>query len=1120
MLGKVKTVRKDPIFMSKDKFFASVFLVILLFSLQGFSQSNVGQISGKVFDSSGAVIPKCSISATNQDTGLKQTAATDDSGSYSFPSLARGTYTVHAEVQGFRPSEQSGVLLEAASRRVVDFTLQVGTLTEAVSVTASVDQVQTASGEVSQQIGERQLSQIALNGRNYVQMLQLVPGVVATSTDPFSLGLNTTAQRVNGIRTNSVYFMVDGTDNMDNGANSNAITNPNIDAIEEIKILTSSYSAEFGGRAGAMMNVVMKSGTRDFHGSLFEFVRNDSFDARSFFSISKPPLRFNNFGWTLGGPIYIPGKWNADKSKWFFFAGQEWKYNHQGTAYISTVPTQAERDGDFRSSSLTAPVDPLTGQAFPNRTVPSSRFSKNGPLLLKPYPLPNFAGPGGNYSMNGVNRTDTREDLIKVDYNMSTSTQISYRWTHDNWDIWNAVQGGNLGVVPGGRPRPGWTTIANWRQTLSPTTVNSFSFSATGNEIAGNPQNQIMKRSALGLTYTEIFPNNEYGVGPNLTISGFTGYTAGDRIKNAMTTFQWRDDFSKVIGSHTLKFGTQITRSRKNQNNSGANESGAVTFNTSAARSSKNALADVLLGNFQTYTEGQVDTWMWARFTQVEFYAQDSWRVNRRLSMELGLRYNLIGPIYSALGNFTTFLPSRYDRTKAPQVLPSNGALVPNTGDPYNGIVILGSGFPDAAKGRIPAAADTSLSRLFGVVPRGGKPMNYRDFGPRLGFAYDPCGTGKTSIRGGFGIFYDLMQTNYIMNSQGNPPFVSSASVYDGNIDNPGAATSQTFPPSLSVISTQHPNPRVMSYNLGIQQELPGAIIADVNYVGTLGRNLNWRTINLNQLPQGTRLNAPQSSQNVNALRPYLGYGDINMNENGDSSNYNSLQVALRRRMEKGLLFGVNYTFSRALDTTSGTPQNAYDARADYGLASIHRQHVFNVNYVYELPFFRQHGVAAVRQILSGWELSGITTFQSGAPVNITVPTDVARIGVSSSRATLTRDPRLSPDQRTLARWFNTEAALAPEKMVQGRFGDSGRNILIGPAFSQWDVSLLKNIRLREKTSLQFRAESFNLWNHASFTGINTTVRFDAAGKPTQNYGAVTSSGPGRILSFGLKLIF
>jgi hypothetical protein len=1106
--------------MSLARIIRVVLVLALLVWSPAWPQTNVGQISGKVFDASGAVVPKCTIAVSNLETGLLQSATTDDSGTYSFPSLPRGTYTVRAEAHGFRPSEQSAVNLDAASRRTVDFTLVLGEMTETISVAASAGQVQTSSGDVSQLITERQLTQIALNGRNYVQMLQLVPGVMAASTDPFSLGLNATAQRVNGVRTNSVYFMVDGTDNMDNGANSNAIINPNIDAIGEVRILTSSYSAEFGGRAGAIMNVVMKSGTRDFHGSLFEFVRNDSFDARSFFALATPMLRFNDFGWTLGGPLYIPKKWNKDRSKWFFFAGQEWKYNHQGVAQISTVPTAAERAGDFRNSTLAAPVDPLSGLAFPNRTVPADRFSKNGPPLLKPFPLPNFGGPGGNYSINGVNRTDTREDLLKVDYLLSPATQISYRWTHDNWDIWNPFQGGNLGIVPGGRPRPGYTTIASWRQTISPSMLNSFSFSVTHNQIAGNPQLQILLRSTLGLTYPEIFPPNQYQVGPSVNISGFTGYTAGDRIKNNMATFQWRDDFSKVHGAHTLKFGTQLTRSRKNQNNSGNNENGTVTFNTSAVKTSKNAVADTLLGNFQTYTEGQVDTWMWARFNQFEFYAQDSWRVHRKFSVELGLRYNIIEPIYSALGNFTTFLPGLYNPAKAPQVLASNGALVPGTGDPYNGIAILGSSFPQAATGRIPAASDPSVTRLFVGVPRGGKPINYRDFGPRVGFAYDPFGTGKTALRGGFGIFYDLMQTNYIMNSQGNPPFVSSASVYDGNIDNPGAATTQAFPPDLSVISTTHPDPKVMSFNLGVQQQLPGSFIADVGYVGTLGRNLNWRTINLNQLRVGTRLNAPQSTMNVNALRPFLGYGNINMNENGDSSNYNSMQVGVNRRKARGLSFGTSYTFSRTLDTSSGTPQDSYNAGPDYGLSAIHRKHVLNFNYVYELPFFRTGPNKLLQQALGGWEISGITSFQSGAPNSVSVPSDVARIGVSSSRASLSGDPNLAASDRTLARWFNTEAFLAPEKMIQGQFGNSGRNILIGPGFTQWDVALMKNVRFRERANLQFRAESFNVWNHASFTAINTTVRFDAAGKPTQGYGAVTASGPGRILSFGLKLLF
>jgi hypothetical protein len=314
--------------------------------------------------------------------------------------------------------------------------------------------------------------------------------------------------------------------------------------------------------------------------------------------------------------------------------------------------------------------------------------------------------------------------------------------------------------------------------------------------------------------------------------------------------------------------------------------------------------------------------------------------------------------------------------------------------------------------------------------------------------------------------------------------------------------------------------PSAYSMNLGVQRELPFSLIADASYVGTLGRRLT-RTLNLNQLRPGTRLNPPNSNINANALRPYPGYGNITFQENGDSSNYNSLQASLNRRMNRGLQFGLSYTWSKTLDSTSGSPQDIYNARADYGLSSIHRAHVLTLNYVYQMPFFRKSGHAFLKNALGGWDLAGITSFQSGAPVSVSVPVDVARIGTGSSRASSVADPVLRKNERTLVRWFNAEAFLDPSRMVQGVFGNTGRNILIGPGFSQWDVSLLKDIALpREKMSLQLRAESFNLPNHASFTGINTTVRFDTQGKPAQNYGSITGSGSGRILSFGLKLVF
>jgi hypothetical protein len=1040
-----------------------------------------------------------------------------------FPSLAAGVYDLSAEVSGFKTVVKTGIALDSASRRVVDIRLEVGEVTERIAVVAEAEQVQTTTGDIGRVITEQQITQLALNGRNYLQLIRMIPGVTIVNTNPFAMQLNTNHQAINGLRgtgsSTSLYVTLDGADNIYNGGNGIALVSPSVDSIAEVKVLTSSYSAEFGGRMGAIVNVVTKGGTREFHGTLFEFVRNDAFDARNFFAATVDRLRFNNFGGTLGGPVFIPGRWNTDRQKLFFFYSQEFKYTRQGFTQVNVVPSAAERSGDFRGSALPAPVDPNNGQPFPDRVVPRSRFSQNGPRLLQPLPLPNFAGPGGNHVISNVNQTDPRQELLRVDYNASDRTQITYRYTHDDYWIWNASQGTTLGFVPGGRPRRGYVTLISLHHTFSPTMLNFLSFNMGRGKIAGLPDNQPVSRTALGLTFPEIFPANRSNVGPQVSMAGFTGYNSGDRLTSRNLTFQIRDDFTKVYGRHTLKFGAHLTRSYMRENLNLRDE-GVVSFNTSARNTSRNVIADVLLGWFQNYTEAERDMMWYSRFNQFEFYAQDSFRVNRRLTLDLGLRYNFIPPFYNPQGNVATFLPSRYDPAKAPTVSPSDGSIVPGTGDPYNGIAILGSGWPDFAKGRIPQVNDPALTRLFAGLPLSGSETNYRDWAPRIGVAWDIFGTGRTALRTGYGIFHERQQQNLIISLSSNPPFVGSANIFDGNIDNPAGGSSRLFPGNVTWWPQYFPTPRVMSYNFGIQQRLWGDVILDVNYVGNQARYLP-RSLNANQLPEGTRLNPPNSTINPNALRQYRGYANVSRRDNGDNSNYNAFQMTVSRRSRSGLSLSGNYTWGKALDTSSGTPQNARDARPDYGLSSVHRAHIANFNYIWELPFFpRQSSPRLLHWTFGGWEISGVTSMQSGAPFTVTVPVDIARIGEASSRATVIGKANLPSGSRTPAQWFNTKAFLPPERMEPGRFGNAGRNIVIGPGLHTWDLSLMKFIPVSERVRFQFRAEAFNVFNHPSFTSINTVVRFNAAGEPIQNYGAVTAAAPARILSLGLKVMF
>ena len=365
--------------------------------------------------------------------------------------------------------------------------------------------------------------------------------------------------------------------------------------------------------------MITKSGTRQFHGTLFEFVRNDVFDARRFFARQVDPLRFNDFGYTLGGPVFIPKKWNVDKQKLFFFVSQEWKYSHIGSTRVNLVPTAAERSGDFSASTLAAPVDPLSNQPFPNRSVPASRFSRDGPRLMTPLPTPNFGGPGGNYVATGVSKTDPRELLLRFDYNLSPKTQINYRWVHDEWEILDAFQGGNLGIVPGGRPRPAYVTVIDTSHIFSPTTMNHLSFSLSHDIIVGFPQNDVLKRSTLGVSFPELLPGNRFGIVPDLSMTGFAGYNGGDRIKKNNSIFMWRDDFSKVVGL-PLPQGRSPHHAKPHGREYPVQRPGCSDLLHFGAASRRERGCRRTLGNFQNYTESGADADYWGRFNQVDAY--------------------------------------------------------------------------------------------------------------------------------------------------------------------------------------------------------------------------------------------------------------------------------------------------------------------------------------------------------------------------------------------------------------------------------------------------------------------------------------------------------------------
>jgi hypothetical protein len=1085
------------------------------------------QISGTVTDPTGASIPNATITVTNESTKLSRTVTTNSAGNYVALSVPVGVYTITTTMQGFKKSVITGVNVDVGGKPSVDVALTVGQVGESVEVKAESVMIQTTTAESGGVITSQEATQIQLNGRNYVQLLTLQPGVSQTVASGFAIfgtyGVNGNSQSVNGIRTDSANFFIDGVDNKDNGGGGNNFVNISPDSLEQFRNAASGYDASYGGSAGATVAVAIKSGGHDFHGSAYEYIRNNDIQGYQFRALSaypnpgataspliKAPLRYNDFGWTFGGPIFIPGHFNRNRDKLFFFAGQEFKRLRTSTQQNITVPTAGTLSYWTSQASSTA-----TGRAL-------------AATLLAVPGADNAAHNGaGTYSYLSLGNNNQSEYLVKVDYHINEKNQISGRFVHDN--VSNIGNPTNYIIYD--RTIPGLTTSLSWTHTFNAKAVNTVVGSYSGNiineggNIRANPQfgGKSINRADYGLNYATLY--NASTLIPQITISGYGNPSATARnFDNSQRIYALKDDFSLVLGNHSLKVGGYFWRARKNQTAPPA-LNGQFTFAS---------LSTLVAGNFTAYTEGSSTPTVQARFPQFETYVQDDWTVTRRLTVNAGLRWQYMPPISSWPNNFAFFNPAYYDATKAATINPTTGLITSYNGAPYNGLVLPGNGFSDKAKQVVAPGVynNPAVQALFHGLPGGIAQTVLTDFAPRLGFAYDLTGRQKTVLRGGYGISYERVEGNYLYNAVSQVPFVAVASLASaGNVDSLGSVgLSAGAPQNISNSApTNLAPPRIHNWSVGVQHQVSNTTTAEVSYVGSRSSSLIWQ----NDINQG---NAGTEQANVgvarNALRPYKGYGEIYQYQNGAVSNYNSLQARMQTRFNKGGLVNVSFTWSQCLSMGSlynYAPQDSHNLAADYGPCSYNQPKILSVSYVYPLPFW-QHEHTWYKQALGGWQVSGVTRIANGLPINVIQPSGLSVAGNLVQTSSVAQRPNLigNPYSRTAKQYLNPAAFAQP---APGTYGNLHYDGLLGPLFNNWDATLTKNFTIHEGIGGEFRAEMFNVPNHLSPFVINATLgtvqsngTYQSNYAPNGNFqnafGQVSSTTDPRTMEFALRLHF
>ncbi|MEP7097847.1 MAG: carboxypeptidase regulatory-like domain-containing protein [Dokdonella sp.] len=1149
-------------------------VLIALVSLAAAAQTVTSSINGALVDSSGAAIPGAACTLTARDTGAVLRSQSGTDGSFVFNSVPAGAYTLKAEASGFQALEMTDLRVTISEVRALGrLKLNVGAVSEKLNVVAEAGAVQLSSSEKSGVLTSAQIDQIAVKGRDFMGLLATIPGVIDTKTDSRDASSLSAASGIfiNGGGQNSKSVTVDGHNILDIGNNTDLQFQPNMDSIAEIKVLTSNYQASFGRNSSGVISVITKSGTQGFHGSGYYFFRNEGLNANDFFrnrtGTPNPPYRYNTSGFSVGGPVYIPNKFNTNKDKLFFFVSSEFVRRREdyGTLFVNT-PTAPERKGDFSQSfdvngQLTQVKDPLTGSPFPGNIVPANRIDAIGQGILNFFPLPNYTDPTPSlrYQRNyrsgysgGHPRNDT---LVRLDANFWPSFRFYYRFIDDTesqttpFGIWQAGSTNFNLNPPLAFSHPSTSHLFSATKIFSPTLIGEFSFNTTMTEYIFD---RAVDRSTMGNPprwftadpkVANYIPDIAFGAQPVNPIAAGLGNAP---FYNYIKPYVFSGGVTKVWNAHNVQAGLYVERGRQymgalfNGPSGGPQNRGVFNFarNVNNPFDTGNAFSNALIGTFNSYTESTSRPDANYIFWNVEWYLQDTWKVTPRLTLDLGVRFYHQPPEFDGLGHLVAFVPGLFDPKKAPALYapgrnaiglrvavdPLTGAFadqtligkfVPGAGDPANGMAIAGKN----------------------GNPAGGYAWSWLNVTPRAGFAYDLFGDGKTAIRGGFGSYVDRASGNLTYFS--GPPIVFVPTQFYGQLSTLRASSGVLSPTSVTSLTASGPmkHPTTMSFSFGIQHRVKSAVV-EVSYVGSLARH-GIVSKEINPIPLFSRFapaNADPTSPGTplqdNFLRPLKGWGSITSEPTPATSNYHSLQVSANRRFTRNLQFGAAYTFSKVLavaplqgsDGLSNAVTPYFNIRDfNYGLMPWDRTHALNLNYLYALPALGTRlGVQPARLLLNGWELSGMTTFSSGAPFTPGfTTTDGQDITGSAQGATITvaGDPNLSNGDRTFARNFATEAFARTPK---GSFGNAGIGLLRGPGTNNWDISLGKKIPLfSEQRFLRFRAEFFNAWNHTQFSALASTARFDPTGKQIDaNFGAYSAARRPRIIQLSLRAVF